>query len=314
MFGHYLKSTGPNNHSMFGALFLIPITALIRPASVAVFMFVALAISFVRRELASVRKWAVSLLMRHIRILQAASLIVMACAVGCNQPDKFAGFASEQLNTKMDEVLSIIEAQTGTIQSLSRQVAELNQVIENTQSASESQITRLQTLESKLKAKLTSTPKAEVDGVGTLDTENAPSATLTLDTLDEAAEQIMALQKRIGELEKRCNSFASAKPTYQSVSSSSSYGSTGGVSSSGSGCTGGVSVASYSQPVYSQPVYSEPVVYSQPVYSETVYQSSSVRSSGPQCVDEYGNPVPCNQTTSTTSQPRKGLLGRMFSR
>lgn len=306
MFGHCLKSTGPKNGS-FGGVLMIPITALIRPASVAVFMFVALAISFVRRELASVRKWATSLLMRHIRILQAASLIVMACAVGCNQPDKFAGFASEQLNTKMDEVLSIIEAQTGTIQSLSRQVAELNQAIENTQSASESQITRLQTLESKLKAKLTSTPKAEVDGVGTLDTENAPSATLTLDTLDEAAEQIMALQKRIDELEKRCNSFASAKPTYQSVSSGSSYGSTGGVSSSGSGCTGGVSVASYSQPVYSQPVYS------QPVYSETVYQSTPVRAA-PQCVDQYGNVVPCNKTTSTTSQPRKGLLGRMFSR
>lgn len=301
MFGKLLVRVHPIS-SMGGSWVERPVVALIRPSSVAVFMFVVLAISFVRRELNSVRKWAISLLMRHVRILQAAALIVLACSAGCNQPDKFAGFASEQLNTKMDEVLSIIEAQTGTIQDLTSQVRALNKAVDESPKVTQSQLDSLTSLESKLRTRLVTTPPK--GDVGTLDVNTAPEASLVLDSLDDAAKQIMALQKRIEALEAKSALKASNYPAV-STSSGNGNGSTGGVSSNGS--SGGTSTN------YSQAVYSAPVIYSAPVAAPQYYSAPMASN----CYyDSNGNLV-CDRSVAgnlrnasySNSTVRRGLFG-----
>lgn len=226
--------------------------------------------------------------------------VLLICSIGCNQPDKFAGFASEQLNTKMDEVLSIIEAQTGTIQDLTSQVRALNKAVDESPKVTQSQLDSLTSLESKLRTRLVTTPPQ--GDLSTLDVNTAPEASLVLDSLDDAARQIMALQKRIEALEAKSALKAS---NYPAASTSSGNGSTGGVSSNGS--TGGVSNGSSggTSTNYSQAVYSAPVVYSTPVATR-YYPLTSGQSN---CYyDSNGNLV-CSQSSSSYSTVRRGLFG-----
>ena len=236
--------------------------------------------------------------------------------VGCDtaKPEKFAGFASEQLSEQIDLVSSkldesIEENHLAQVEIL-RAVRDLSETVAGMQLTSREQIEELKKVSGKAKVKLTSAGD-EKEGVATLDPNGAPSAKLQLDSLDDAAAQIEALVKRIDELEKRCNSFASAAPKV------SSGGSTGSLKLSG-GCTGTLQASSYQAPVYSyetvqysQPVYSQPI-YSTPVYSEAVSQPVFQSSTSSTC---YTDPVTgqtvCNRNMSQSStQPvKRGLFG-----
>lgn len=318
MFG--LKLIHIHGNDSWGAWVTRPIVAMIRPTSLAIVAFVVLLVSFVRRELASVRKFAISLIMRHLRMLQTAMLLAAACMVGCDtaKPEKFAGFASEQLSEQIESVSAKLDesieenhlAQTEIL----RAVKDLSETVAGMQLTSQKQIEELKKVSTKAKVKLTSAGD-EKEGVATLDPNGAPSAKLQLDSLDDAAAQIEALVKRIDELEKRCNSFASAAPK-----SSSGGGSTGSLKSSSGGCTGTLQASSYQAPVYSyetvqysQPAYSQPV-YSTPVYSETIQPSQPVfqSSESSTCyVDPVTGQTVCNRNMSQSlTQPvKRGLFG-----
>jgi hypothetical protein len=246
--------------------------------------------------------------------------------VGCDtaKPEKFAGFASEQLSEQIESVSakldeSIEENHLAQVELL-RAVRDLSETVAGMQLTSQKQIDELKKVSGKAKVKLTSSGD-EKEGVSTLDPNGAPSAKLQLDSLDDAAAQIEALAKRIDELEKRCNSFASAAPK---SSSSGGGGSTGSLKSSG-GCTGTLQASSYQAPVYSyavqEPVlnnsyevlnYQHPPIYSSP---QTVYQSQPSQpvfqsSESNTC---YTDPVTavCNRNMSQSStQPvKRGLFG-----
>jgi hypothetical protein len=238
--------------------------------------------------------------------------------VGCDatKPEKFAGFASEQLSEQIDLVSSkldeSIEENHLKQAEILRAVRDLSETVAGMQLTSQKQIEELKKVSGKAKVKLTSAGD-EKEGVATLDPNGAPSAKLQLDSLDDAALQIEALVKRIEELEKRCNSFAASAPK-----ASSGGGSTGSLKSGGS--TGTLQASSYEAPVYSyevqysQPVYSQPT-YSAPVYSETVQPSQPVFQSSTSSTC-YTDPVTgqtvCNRNMSQSStQPvKRGLFGR----
>lgn len=254
--------------------------------------------------------------------------------VGCNQPDpdRFAGFASEQVSEQIEIVSAKLDAsiddnQRSQLEILGA-VRELTETVAGMQLTSKQQIEELKKVSGKAKAKLTSTSDGK-EGVGTLDTENAPSSKLSLDSLDEAAELIEKLQKQVAALDERCqcgklNATSAPKSNYQAVSSTVSYGSSG-VSASGAGSTGSKTFAASSvsygssgtaaaTPVYSQVTYSQPV-YEQPIYSPPVPMppvSSPVPvSSTYSCFDQYGNPVPCNQSSQpATSSKQRWYFGK----
>lgn len=244
--------------------------------------------------------------------LCAACMAFVVGMVGCDatKPESFAGFASEQLSEQIESVSakldeSIEENHLQQVEIL-RAVKDLSQTVAGMQLASQQQIDELKKVSGKAKTKLTSTGD-ESSGVATLDPNGAPSAKLQLDSLDDAAAQIEALTKRIEDLEKRCNSFASTQVASSSAGSSGG-GSTGSLKSSSGGSTGTLAVSSYQAPVYSyETVYSTPV-YSETVPSQPIYQSSS---SSTCYVDPVTGQTVCNRnmSQSQTQSVRRGLFG-----
>jgi hypothetical protein len=257
----------------------------------------------------------------------------VAGLVGCDATkptDRFAGFASEQLSEQIESVSAkldeSIEENYLKQAEILRAVRDLSETVAGMQLTSQQQIEELKKVNGKAKAKLTSTGD-EKGGVATLDPNGAPTAKLQLDSLDDAAAQIEALTKRIEELEKRCNSFASGQVVASSSAGSSGGGSTGSLKSSSGGSTGTLAVSSYQAPVYSYTVQ-EPVVVNSaavwnyqetPIYSapQTVYQSQTSQpvyqsSTSNTC---YTDPVTgqtvCNRNMSQSStQPvKRGLFG-----
>lgn len=265
------------------------------------------------------------------RLLMLACCLLCVGLAGCDQtkPEKFVGFASEQLSeqieivsAKLDE--SIEDANRNQVAILEA-VRELSHTVAGMQLTSQSQINELKKVASKAKTKLTFAGD-EKDGVATLDPNAAPSAKLQLDSLDDAAAQIEALTKRIDELEKRCKGMSAAAPAtgnYPSVSSGSGGNSSGSLKSGGS--TGSLQTSSYQAPVYSYTVQ-EPVVVNsaavlnyqdQPIYqsqpSQPVFQSSTSST----CYQTSTGEWVCdkNMSKTTTQQPvRRGLLGRVIGR
>lgn len=255
--------------------------------------------------------------------------LLLAGFAGCDstQPDKFAGFASEQLSEQIEIVSAklddSIEENAAKQSEILRAVRDLSATVAGMQLTSQKQIDDLKKVSGKAKAKLTSSGD-EKDGVATLDPNAAPSAKLTLDSLDEAAAQIEALAKRIDELEKRCKSFASAAPAagnYPSVSSGSGGNSSGSLKSGG-GSTGTLQASSYSytvqEPVMTNsyevlnyqhsPIYSAPQVVYQSQPSQPVFQSSE---SNTCYTDPVTGQTVCNRNMSQSStQPvKRGLFG-----
>lgn len=323
MFG--LKLIYIHGNDSWGAWVARPIVSLIRPTSLAMVAFVVLLVSFVRRELASVRKFAISLIMRHLRMLQTAMLLAVACMVGCDatKPEKFTGFASEQLSEQIEVVSAkldeSIEENYLKQAEILRAVKDLSQTVAGMQLASQQQVEELKKVTTKAKTKLTSTGDEKAAGVATLDPNGAPTAKLQLDSLDDAAAQIEALTKRIDELEKRCNSFASAKVASSSAGTSGG-GSTGSLKSSSGGSTGTLAVSSYQAPVYSyETMATQPTAYSGTYYAGPAVQSSPVFQSSESntCyVDPVTGQTVCNRnmSQSSTQSVRRGLFGRIIGR
>ena len=121
--------------------------------------------------------------------------------VGCDtaKPEKFAGFASEQLSEQIESVSakldeSIEENHLAQVEIL-RAVRDLSEAVAGMRLTSQEQIEELKKVSGKAKVKLTSSGD-EKEGVATLDPNGAPSAKLQLDSLDDAAAQIEALTKQ----------------------------------------------------------------------------------------------------------------------
>jgi hypothetical protein len=251
-------------------------------------------------------------------MLCAACCLLCFGLAGCDQsrPEKFAGFASEQLSeqieivsSKLDE--SIEDAGRNQVEIL-RAVRDLSETVANMQLTSQKQIDELKKVSGKAKAKLTSAGNEKAE-VATLDPNAASSAKLQLDSLDDAAAQIEALTKRIDELEKRCKGMATAAPVssnYPTVASGSGGNSSGSLKAFSGNSNG--SYQSQSVVTYSQPVYSE-VTYSQPTYSAPIIQPTYQSTTSSQC---YTDPVTgqtvCNQNVQSSQNQsyRIGLFGR----
>ena len=248
------------------------------------------------------------------RLLMLACCMLCVGLAGCDtsKPEKFAGFASEQLSEQIEIVSaklneSIEDNQQSQAEILAA-VRDLSQVVAGMQLTSQKQIEELKKVSGKAKAKLTSTGD-EKDGVATLDPNAAPSAKLSIDSLDDAAAIIEALTKRVEALEAKSKQFAS------SSSGTSGGNSSGSLKASFSGNSSGSyqgSYQTYSAPVYSEVTYSQPV-YSAPVYSAPVVQPTYQSTTSEQCyIDPATGQKVCNQSvqSSGVQQYRIGLFGR----
>lgn len=248
---------------------------------------------------------------RIARFLMAFGALLLC--VGCDQTkpeaaaDNFSGFASEQLSEQIESVSAKLDqsiedngqAQTEILAA----VRDLSQSVAAMQLTSQYQINELKKVTGKARAKLTSAGDNK-DGVATLDVNTAPSARLELDSLDDAADQIQALAKRIDELEKRCQCGKTPVSANAAPAASACY-----VDANGNT----VCPMRAASTVASTSSVSSPVTYSYPA----TYQSSQF--SGNSSGSFSGGCTGTNaawQSQSYSVQPqtyRRGFFGRMIA-